>query len=164
MELVTPGIGIVFWMLLSFSILLFILKKFAWKPILGMLDERQKTIEDALHGAQKAKEETIKLQEKNEMMLQEAMNQRIELLKDARQLEENIINEARKEAGIEATRIITAAKESIEKERHAAIEEMKLKIADLSVMIAEKILKQQLQNDQKQKDLISSTLKDLKLN
>jgi len=164
MELVTPGLGLMFWMLLSFSILFFILAKFAWKPILKMLDERQKSIDDALHGAQKAREESKKIQEQNEAMLQEAMQQRVELLKDARKLEENIVNEAKKEAETQATRILLAAKESIEKEKMAAIEEMKNKIAELSVVIAEKILKSKLESDQKQKDLISSTLKDLKLN
>jgi F-type H+-transporting ATPase subunit b len=164
MELVTPGLGLMFWMLISFSILLFILAKFAWKPILKMLEERQKSIDDALHGARQAREESKKIQEQNELLLQEAMAQRIELLKDARKLEDNIINEAKKEAEAQATRILNAAKESIEKERLAAIDDMKNRIADLSVIIAEKILKQQLENDQKQKDLISSTLKDLKLN
>jgi len=164
MELVTPGIGLMFWMLLSFSILLFILAKFAWKPILQMLEQREKSIEEALHGVIKAREESKKIQEQNEQMLQEAMQQRIELLKDARKLEENIINEAKKEAEAQATRILQAAKESIEKEKMAAIEEMKNRIAELSVTIAEKILKSKLESDQKQKELIEVTLRDLKLN
>lgn len=164
MELVMPGIGLVIWMLISFSILLFLLKKFAWKPILGMLDERSKSIQDAIDGAEQAKEETRKVLARNEQMLQEAMSQRMELLKDARQLEENIVNEAKKEAISEANRILSAARESIEKEKLAAIEDIKNKIADLSVVIAEKILRQKLESDQKQKDLINSTLKDLKLN
>jgi len=164
MELVTPGIGLMFWMLLSFSILLFILAKFAWKPILQMLEQREKSIEEALHGVIKAREESKKIQEQNEQMLQEAMQQRIELLKDARKLEENIINEAKKEAEAQATRILQAAKESIEKEKMAAIEEMKNRIAELSVNIAEKILKSKLESDQKQKELIEVTLRDLKLN
>jgi F-type H+-transporting ATPase subunit b len=164
MELVTPGLGLMFWMLVSFSILLFILTKFAWKPILKMLEERQKSIDDALTGAKQAREEAKKIREQNELLLQEAMQQRIELLKDARKLEETIVNDAKKEAETQANRILASAREAIEKEKLAAIGEMKNKITELSVLIAEKILKQQLENNQKQKDLISSTLTDLKLN
>jgi F-type H+-transporting ATPase subunit b len=164
MELVTPGIGLLFWMLLSFTILLLLLKKFAWKPILSALKDREKSIEEALHAAEKTKQETLRIQQSNEQLLQEALNQRIEMLKEVRKLEESILSEAKKEADINAKRIMDEAKIHIENEKKAAIEEIKNTVVDLSVVIAEKLIKQQLANDKNQKDLISSLLKDLKIN
>ena len=164
MELVTPGIGLLFWMLLSFTILLLLLKKFAWKPILSALKDREKSIEEALHAAEKTKQETLRIQQSNEQLLQEALNQRIEMLKEVRKLEESILSEAKKEADINAKRIMDEAKIHIENEKKAAIEEIKNTVVDLSVVIEEKLIKQQLANDKNQKDLISSLLKDLKIN
>jgi F-type H+-transporting ATPase subunit b len=164
MELVTPGIGLLFWMLLSFTILLLLLKKFAWKPILNALKDREKSIEEALHAAEKTKEETLRIQQSNEQLLQESMNQRIEMLKEARKLEDSILSEAKKEADISAKRIMDEAKIHIENEKKAAIEEIKNIVADLSVVIAEKLIKQHLANDKNQKELINGLLKDLKIN
>ena len=113
MELVQPGLGLIFWMTISFSILIFILAKFAWKPIMKGLKEREDSIDQALHAADKAREEMKQLQFSNEQLLKEAKEERDNILRDARHVKENIIEEARVKANEEANRIIENAKESI---------------------------------------------------
>lgn len=164
MELVKPAFGLIFWMVVSFSIILFLLKKFAWKPILDSLKERENTIADALNSAQKAKEEMAALKAGNEKLLQEARNERDQLLKEARDAKEAIINEAKTKASEEANKLLTIARESIANEKMAAITELKNHVATLSIEIAEKVLKQELSAEGKQKQLIDSLLKDVKLN
>jgi F-type H+-transporting ATPase subunit b len=164
MELVTPGLGLVFWMLVSFLILLFILKKYAWKPVLEMLKEREKTIDDALKSAERAKEETYQMQLANEQMLQQARNERVEMLKEARRMQEQIISEARTEAASEARRIIEAANETLRKERFAAINAMKNQIALLSIDIAGKIIHRELSGNKEHQEYISKLLEEVKLN
>lgn len=164
MELVKPAFGLIFWMIVSFSLILFLLKKFAWKPILDMLKERENTIADALSSAQKAKEEMASLKADNEKLLQEARNERDQLLKEARDTKEAIINEARTKAGEEANKMLAVARENITNEKMAAITELKNYVATLSIEIAEKVLKQELAEPAKQKQLVESLLKDTKLN
>jgi F-type H+-transporting ATPase subunit b len=164
MELVTPGIGLVFWMLLSFSIVLFILKKFAWKPILKMIKDREESIDSALKMADKAKEEMTKLQSDNERIIAEARKERDNLLKEAREIKEKIIADAKNQAGVEANKLIENAKTSIHSEKMAALSEIKNQIAFLSVDIAEKILKKELSSDSRQKEYIESLIKDVNLN
>jgi len=164
MELVTPGIGLVFWMLLSFSIVFIILKKFAWKPILKMIKEREESIDGALKMADKAKEEMAKLQSDNERILAEARKERDNLLKDAREVKEKIIAEAKTQAGVEANKLIENAKAAIHGEKIAALSEIKNQIAYLSVDIAEKILQKELSSDLRQKEYIESLVKDINLN
>jgi F-type H+-transporting ATPase subunit b len=164
MELVKPAFGLIFWMFVSFALILFLLKKFAWKPILEMLDEREKTISDALNSAQKAKEEMTALRAGNEKLLQEARNERDNLLKEAREAKEMIINEARAKATEASDKILASARENISNEKMAAITELKNYVATLSIEIAEKVLKQELADPNKQKELVQSLLKDTKLN
>lgn len=164
MELVKPAFGLIFWMFVSFGIILFLLKKFAWKPILDMLDEREKTISDALNSAQKAKEEMTALIAGNEKLLQEARNERDNLLKEAREAKEMIINEARAKATEASDKILASARENISNEKMAAITELKNYVATLSIEIAEKVLKQELADPNKQKELVQTLLKDTKLN
>ncbi len=164
MELVKPAFGLIFWMFVSFGLILFLLKKFAWKPILEMLDEREKTISDALNSAQKAKEEMAALRAGNEKLLQEARNERDLLLKEARDAKETIINEAKTKANEEAAKLLTIARENISNEKMAAITELKNYVATLSIEIAEKVLKQELADPNKQKELVQTLLKDTKLN
>lgn len=164
MELVKPAFGLIFWMFVSFGLILFLLKKFAWKPILEMLDEREKTISDALNSAQKAKEEMTALRAGNEKLLQEARNERDVLLKEAREAKEMIINEAKKNAADVADKMLASARENISNEKMAAITELKNYVATLSIEIAEKVLKQELADPNKQKELVQSLLKDTKLN
>lgn len=164
MELVTPGIGLVFWMLLSFSILLFLLKKFAWKPILNMLKVRESFIEQALQSAEQAKEEMARLQSDNEKIINEAKLERDKLIKDARETKDKIISDAKADAQIEAQKIINNAHLSIVQEKLAAVKEIKNQVAILSVDIAEKILRKELAAENKQRDFVDSLIGEAKLN
>lgn len=164
MELVKPSIGLIFWMIVSFSIILFLLKKFAWKPILGMIKEREDSIENALAAAEKAKEEMKTLQSNNERILLEAKAERDQLLKDARDIKEKMIAEAKEVATKEGERLLKAARENIQNEKMAAVTELKNQVASLSIDIAEKILKAELSSDEKQKTLVTTLLKDINLN
>jgi len=164
MELVTPGLGLVFWMVISFSVILFILKKYAWKPILKALKEREITIDNALKSADKAKEKMEQLKADNEKIIKEAKNERDNLLKDARQVKEKIISEAKEKANSEAKKIIEDAKVKIENEKEAAVDEIKNQIAGFSVEIAEKILKKKLEKSKDQKDLINELVDEIKIN
>lgn len=164
MELVKPSIGLIFWMIVSFSIILFLLKKFAWAPILGMIKEREDSIELALASAEKAKQEMKMLQSNNERILAEAKTERELLLKDAREIREKMIAEAKGMATKEGERLLKSARENIQNEKMAAITELKNQVATLSIDIAEKILKSELSSDEKQKSLVNTLLKDVNLN
>lgn len=164
MELVKPSIGLIFWMVVSFSIILFLLKKFAWKPILTMIKEREQSIENALAAAEKAKADMAVLQSDNERILAEARAERDVLLKEAREMKEQIISEAKGAATKEGDRLLKIARENIQNEKMAAITELKNQVATLSIEIAEKILKSELSSDEKQKSLVNNLLKDVNLN
>jgi len=164
MELVNPGIGPIFWMTLSFALLLWILAKFAWKPIMKALSERESSIEEALNAAKTAKEEMEQLKFSNEELLREAKEERDEILKGARKIKENIIDEAKDKAKVEAEKIVESAKESIQYEKLAALTELKNQLGSLSIEIAEKILKEELSGTEKQKDLIRKLIDDVNFN
>jgi F-type H+-transporting ATPase subunit b len=164
MELVKPSIGLLFWMLVSFGIIFWILKKFAWKPILTMLKEREDSITNALNSAERAKKEMEALQSNNEKLLAEARNQRDIMMKEAREIKEQIIGEAKGAAQKEADKLMKSARESIQSEKNAAISEMKNQVAALSIEIAEKILKEELSSSEKQKTLVKTLLNDVNLN
>jgi F-type H+-transporting ATPase subunit b len=164
MELVTPGLGLMFWMILVFAIVIFILKKFAWVPILTALHEREKTIDSALKTAERAKEEMAKLQASNEKILAEAHMERDKLIKEARVIKDKIVDEAKVQAQSEAQKIVDAARKSIENEKKAAIKEIKDQVAELSILVAEKILKEKLSDTANQDDYIDRLIKDIKSN
>ena len=164
MELVKPAFGLIFWMCISFGIILFILKKFAWAPILKMLNERETSIQNALDSAEKAKEEMKSLQSNNERILADARNERDQMLKDAREIREKMISEAKGIANKEGERLLQSARENIQDEKMAAITELKNQVAVLSIEIAEKILKTELSSDEKQKSLVKNLLQDVNLN
>jgi ATP synthase, F0 subunit b len=164
MQIVSPGLGLIFWMTLSFLILFFVLKKFAWKPIVNALNEREKTIDNALHSADKARQEMAALQFSNEQLLRDAKDERDALMRDARKVRDSIIEEARLKASQEGQRMIENARESIQNEKMAAITELKNQVADLSIEIAEKLLQQELSEPNKQKSTIEKWLKDVKIN
>lgn len=164
MELVTPEFGTVFWMSLSFLMILFILKKFAWKPILSALKEREASIDNALRSADKAREEMEQLETDNEKIIKEAKNERDNLLKDARLVKDMIISEAKEKAITETEKIIEDARVKIESEKDAALDEIKNQIAIFSIEIAEKILKKKLESTKDQKDMINDLLDEIKLN
>ena len=162
--LVTPGIGLIVWTTLVFLLLLFILGKYAWKPILKAIKEREQGIADSLSLAEKAKKEMAELKAGNEKILTEARAERDNLLKEARETKDSIINEARLKATKEAERIMQSTREQILNEKNAAITELKNQVAVLSIEIAEKILNSELSSDEKQKTLLNNLMKDVNLN
>ncbi len=164
MDLVTPEIGLIFWTTLSFIILLWLLGKFAWKPILSALNEREDGIKKALDEADKARQEMTELQASNQTILKEARTERDALLKDARDIKNNMISEAKEEAKTQANKIVQQAKVSIENEKQAAITHLKNQVAELSIGIAEKVIKAELSDKDKQIDLIEKMLDDATLN
>lgn len=164
MELVNPGLGLIIWMTLAFSGILFILGKYAWKPILKALKERENSIHHALMSAEEAKNEMKKMQFSNEKLLQEAKNERDIILMEARKMKENIIEEAKIRANEEANRIVNSAKESIEYEKMAALTELKNSIAEISLEIAGKVLQRELADPAKQHEYIKELTDKITLN
>ena len=164
MDLITPDIGLLFWMLVSFTTVLVILKKLAWKPILDALKEREQSIKISLGDAKKAREEMVILKTKNEEILKETHSERDQILKEARDIKNNMISEAKAKAKEEADKVLHQAREEINNEKKAAIAEIKSQVASLSIEIAEKILKTELSEDNKQKALINNLLDDVQLN
>ncbi|MCX6291256.1 MAG: F0F1 ATP synthase subunit B [Bacteroidetes bacterium] len=163
-KLIQPEIGLIFWMTLSFVVVLYILGKFAWKPILKALSEREQNIEEALNTARKAKEEMIALKSDNERLLNEARGERDKMLKEARDTKDAIIAEAKGKAQAEANKIMASARDSINNEKMAAITELKNQVAKMSIEIAEKILRHELSQDEKQKALMENLIRDISLN
>jgi len=164
MELVTPGFGLMFWTTVTFLILLVLLGKFAWKPIIGGINARNKSIAEALELAEKTKEEMLLLQADNEKILAEARKERDALLKDARDMKDQIVAQAKKEASDESQKMIIAAKQAIDTDKKNAIQELKNQVAEISIDIAEKILSKELENKKASADIISNSLDKLKLN
>lgn len=162
--LLDPQIGLVFWMTLSFLIVFFLLKKLAWKPILGALKEREDSIESALKSAEEAKEEMARLQASNEDLVKEARIERERLIKEAKEIRDNTIATAKDEAKAQADAIMDKARVDIEIEKKAAMAELKGQVAQFSLDIAEKILRKELENDSAQKDLVDELVKNIEMN
>ena len=162
--LLSPSYGLIVWTLVAFLTVLFLLKKFAWKPILKALKEREDFIQNSLDSAERAKEEMKALQAGNEKILADARHERDMLLKDARDIREKMIAEAKGLATKEEERMLKSARENIQNEKMAAITELKNQVGVLSLEIAEKILKAELASDEKQKALVNTLLKDINLN
>jgi len=155
--------GLFFWQIVLFVLLLFLLKKYAWKPILDALNSREEGIQNALDEADKARQEMVDLKSSNEMILKEARAERDGLLKDARMIKEKMITEAKDEAKTQSNKIIEQAKQTIENEKLAAITELKNQVAELSIGIAEKIMKDELSNKGKQVAMIEKMLDEARL-
>ena len=164
MDLVTPGIGLIFWSTLFFLILLFILGKFAWPAILTAVKARNESIRKALDAAVQAKDEMAKLQVDNEKILAEAKTERNALLKEARKIKDKLIADAKEKATEEAKKLVQSARESIQNEKTAAISDMKTQMAGLSVDIAEKILRAKLDDSKAQKELVNQLINEADLN
>ena len=161
MELITPAIGLVFWTTVTFFILLLLLKKMAWKPILGAVSEREESINNALASAEEARKEMQNLTADNERILKEARSERDAMMKDAREIKESMLSEAKEEAKSEANKIIAQAQATIESEKQAAIADLKNQVAELSIGIAEKVVRKELVNDKDQSQLIEQLLKEV---
>ncbi len=164
MGFVTPDYGTIFWMLIIFGIVLFVLKKFAWGPILKALKDREKSISDALNSAEKARKDVAGLKASNDQIIAEARKEKDHILKEARDIKDKIVAEARNQANLEALKSIENARQQIEAEKTAAINDIKKQVAELSVMIAEKVIRKELENSKDQDKLVQDMLNDLKLN
>ena len=164
MGLITPGIGLIFWMLLAFSVVLIILKKYAWKPILEALEERESNITKALSEAKLARQEVSLLKVKNDELIHEVQEERDAILKEARDTTSAMVAKAKNRAKEEADRMISQAREEILSEKNAALSEIRGQVASLSIEIAEKILRSELSEEKKQKALIANLLDEVKLN
>jgi len=162
--LLTPDPGLVFWTTISFGILAFILKKYAWGPILHALNVRNETIEQSLQAAERAKAEVEDLVKTRQQMMDDARNKRDELLKETRELKDKILSEARSGANEEADKIIDSARKQIMAEKSAAIKDLKKQVAELSVDIAGLLLHAELKDDQKQKAIIDKYLDSVNFN
>lgn len=164
MDLITPAFGLIFWQTIIFLIVLFVLGKFAWKPILGALQSREDSIDEALKSAEKAKEDMANLKTDNEKLLAEAKLERDKMLKAAAKLGEDLKDQAKEDARLIGDKMIDDAKASIESEKNEAIKEIKDQVVELSIQITEKLLKKNLSDDKSQQELIKGYMKDIKLN
>jgi|TARA_B110000902_G_scaffold85727_1_gene101675 F-type H+-transporting ATPase subunit b len=164
MDLVTPSIGLIFWTTLAFVVLLILLRKFAWKPILSAVNTREESITNAMNAAEEAKKEMANLTSTNERLLKEAREERDSLMKEAREMKAEIIAKAKEEATSEGEKMIVNAKAAIETERKSAIADLKNQVASLSIDIAEKIVKGNLSGDDKQKQLVNELVEEVNLN
>lgn len=164
MDLITPGSGLIFWQLFGFLGLLFILIKFAWKPMLSALEERESSIENALKAAESARNEMANLKADNEKLLAEARLERDTILRKAQEASVRMIEEAKNEATKVAAQQIENAKAVIETEKKAALAEVKTQVAFLTLEVTEKLLRKNLSDDKAQKALVDEFVKDIKLN
>ncbi|MVN76478.1 F0F1 ATP synthase subunit B [Hymenobacter sp. HMF4947] len=164
MSLITPEFGLLFWQTLIFLLLLLLLAKFAWKPILGSLKEREDSIDNALKMAQQAKEEMQNLKAGNEKLLADARKERDQMLKEGQAMAAQFVEQAKTTASAEAGRITQQAREAIQQEKNAALAEVKNTAAQLSVDIAERLLRRELADPTAQQKLVDEYLKDVKLN
>jgi F-type H+-transporting ATPase subunit b len=164
MELLTPGLGLMIWNLLAFLILLLILRKFAWKPILGSLKTRENNIADSLATAERVKAEMAQLKSENEALLAKAREERAQLLKEARDIKDRIINEAKEQAKVEANKIITDAQAAITQQKMAALTDVKNQVGNLVIEVAEKVLRRELGDKAQQETFIKKLADEVKLN
>jgi len=157
------SLGLFIWQAVLFIALVLILKKYAWKPILDSVNEREEGIKKALDSAEKARREMENLQSDNQKLLNEARAERESMLKEARDIKNKMIEEAKEEAKQEANKMIAQAQDSIQTEKKAAVADLKAEVANLSIEIAEKVVREELSNKDKQIKLVESLLGDAKL-
>jgi F-type H+-transporting ATPase subunit b len=162
--LVLPDIGLVFWNTVAFLLLLFVLGKFAWKPMLKAISDREKGIEDALSKADKMKADMAAMQNENEALLAQAREQRATLIKEAKEASEKMIAEAKDKAKSEYERIVADAQLSITQQKNAALTEVKNQVGSLVVEVAEKVLRRELSNKAAQETYIKEIADGSKLN
>lgn len=164
MDLLTPGTGLIFWQAVIFLLLLVLLGKFAWKPIMNSLRIREESIQEALDSAEKAKSEMAQLQADNQKLLEEARLEKDKILKAARDIAASIKEEAHADASAQTEKMISDAKTAIDTERQAALADVRQQVSQLSLQIAEKLLRKNLSDDKAQKELIEDFVKDVNLN
>ncbi len=164
MDLLTPELGLFFWTLIAFLAVFLILKKFAWKPILNSLGEREKGIADSIATAERVKSEMSQLQAENEKLLVQAREERTTMLKEAKEMKDRIIGEAKEQAKVEANKIIVDAQQQIIQQKNAALTEVKNEIGNLAVEVAGRILRKQLNAAEGQDAYMKMLAEDIKLN
>lgn len=162
--ILTPDIGLLFWMLLAFLVVFIILAKYGFPAITGMVDERNRFIDDSLRKAKEAEERLTNIQQEGETILQEAREKQAQILKEAAESRDAIVEQAQQKARAEGTRLLEEAKAAIEQEKKAAIADIRQQVAILSVDIAEKVLRKNLRDDKSQMDLIDRLLDDAAAN
>jgi len=163
MELITPEFGLLFWMFLAFFLVFFILKRYAWKPILNALKDREDSIRESLRLADKTKTDMELLQLENEKKIVQMQKEKEGILQEARSIREKIIEESRMKAVKERNEMMLATRNEIQVEKDKALKELKDSAADLALLIAEKILKQKLSEEDARKALLNKELNDLSL-
>lgn len=159
-----PSIGLVFWTAVAFLLLLLLLRKFAWRPIMQAIGDREKSIEDALATAEKAKQEMARLTNENEELLKAARIERDNILKEAKVLKDQIVSDAKQHAQLEGAKMIEQAKKEIDDQKKRALAEVKNQVSNLSLEIARKVLEQEFADQSRQEALVSDLLKDVRLN
>lgn len=164
MDLITPAVGQLVWGSIVFLILLFLLKKFAWKPMLTAVNDREQSIKDSIELAEKTKAEMIALQTQNQDLLKEARIERDKMIKDAAETSKKMIEESREEGKAQQQKLVAEAQKIINTEKAAAISELKTQVASLSLEIAEKIIRGELSSDDKQRALAEQIANDISLN
>ena len=164
MQLLTPGFGLILWTLLAFVVFFFILKKFAWKPILESMHKREKGIAESLSTAERVRGEMAQLKSDNEALLVKAREERAIMLKEAKETKEKIISEAKEQAKIETNKIIADAQAAINQQKMAAIIDLKNQVGNLVIEVSEKILRRELNNKQEQENYIKTLADNVKFN
>ena len=164
MDLLIPSTGLLFWMTITFLVVFFLLWKFGFPVITGMVKERQAFIDESLKKAHEANERLANIQKEGESILQEAREKQAQILKEAAETRDAIVEQAQTKARSEGARLLDEAKAAIEQEKKAAIADIRQQVAALSVEIAEKVLRQNLKDDKAQMDLIDRMLNDVSAN
>lgn len=164
MDLLTPSFGLFFWTLIAFLTVIFLLKKFAWKPILDALHERESSIADSIASAEKVKAEMNNMKSEHETLLNQAREERSLLLKEAKDAKEKIINDAKDAAKEEANKIMAETRQQIEFQKNAAMIDVKNQIGSLVIEVAEKVLRKEMSNKSEQEAYISKLAGEIKLN
>src|ERR1700754_1595660 len=164
MDLLTPDLGLFVWNIIIFLLLLIVLRKLAWKPILKSLKERETGIADSLASAEKIKVEMAQLKSENEALLAKAREERAQMLKEARDTKDRIINEAKDQAKVEANKIITDAQNAIEQQKMAALTDVKNQVGQLVIEVSKKVLRRELSNTADQESFIRTLTNEVKLN
>ncbi|MGV3658154.1 MAG: F0F1 ATP synthase subunit B [Chitinophagaceae bacterium] len=164
MQLLTPSLGLLFWTLIAFLIVFFVLRKFAWGPILSSLNQREKSIADSLESAERVKREMVQLKSENEELMQRAREERSAMLKEAKDTRDKMVADAKEQARVEANKIIAEAQQAINAQKMAAITEVKNQVGKLVIEVTEKVLRRELSNPQAQEAHIKSMVDEVKLN
>ncbi len=164
MELLLPKIGLILWTLLAFGIVFFILAKFAWKPILKSLDDREKNISDSILSAENMKKEMAQMQNENEALLAKAREERSQMMREAKEMRDKIIQDAKEQARKETNKIVADAQSVINQQKMAAITDLKNQVGNLVLEVSEKVLRRELNNKEAQEKYIKELAQDVELN